>query len=94
MRRVEVGCDRCGAAIVDGDGAGVLVIAAGPRSLPWPTALETGRPTVDLCAACLEGLTDWLRSPAPPERGWSGAGAGAVKDADGWARAAGKGGVQ
>ena len=66
MRRVEVGCDRCGAAIVDGAGAGVLVMVACSRSLPWPTALETGRPTLDLCGACLGSLTDWLRSPSEP----------------------------
>ena len=60
MRKVTIGCDRCRGPVADGDG-GVLVMVGGSRSLPWPTALETGRPTVDLCAACLAELTDWLR---------------------------------
>ena len=42
----------------------------------------------------MEGSTDADENidRHPPERGWSGAGAGAAKDADGWARAAQKGG--
>ena len=65
MRKVTIGCDRCSGPIVDG--GAVLVVVSGPRSLPWPTALSTGLPALDLCAACLAELTSWLRHPVDAE---------------------------
>ena len=65
MRKVTIGCDRCSGPIVDG--GAVLAAVSGPRSLPWPTALESGRPALDLCAACLAELTSWLRHPVDAE---------------------------
>ena len=64
MRKVTIGCDRCSGPIVDG--GGVLVMVGGTRPPSWPTSLESGRPSLDLCAACLEGLTSWLRSHPEP----------------------------
>lgn len=71
MRTVAVGCDRCRGPIADGAGA-ALVVVAGTRPPSWPSALSSGRPTLDLCGRCLSGLTSWLHEPvdaAPVEGG-------------------------
>src|SRR5262249_10171940 len=50
--------DRCSRPIETG--RAVLTIEAGSIPPPWPTSSATGRPTVDLCGACLGALTAWL----------------------------------
>ena len=66
MRKVTIGCDRCSGPVADGAG-GALVMVGGTRPPSWPTALESGRPALDLCAACLAELTSWLRHPVDAE---------------------------
>jgi hypothetical protein len=61
MRVCIVTCNRCRRTI-DAERT-ALVAHAGPTPPTWPVDSQTGRPTLDLCPACLAGLDDWLRHP-------------------------------
>jgi hypothetical protein len=63
MRTTTITCDRCGS---DADnGHVVLSIQAGTTPTTWPTDIETGRPTRDLCAACMTALSAWMSGATP-----------------------------
>ena len=61
MRTTSYTCDRCTLSIAVG--RSVLTLEAGPTPPTWPSHPETGRPSLDLCAACMADLNTWIVSP-------------------------------
>jgi hypothetical protein len=59
MKAVAIRCDRCGAEI--DAGRALSAVQAGATPPAWPMDPHTGRPALDLCSACLDGLDLWLR---------------------------------
>ena len=63
MMTVIIHCDRCGERI-DRSRAR-LSLECGTTPPTWPTNSASGRPALDLCGPCLDGLAGWLRRTEP-----------------------------
>jgi hypothetical protein len=62
MTEIQHYCDRCREPIE----AGRVKLVALVESVPgWPTAISSGRHTVDLCRDCAGALQGWLRTHKP-----------------------------
>jgi hypothetical protein len=62
MTRIRRYCDRCHEPIEAGR---VKLVALLGVVLGWPTAISSGRHTVDLCRPCAGTLQGWLRTHKP-----------------------------
>jgi hypothetical protein len=63
MTQTVIVCDRCSSEI-QADRTR-LTVEGSAVALPWPTDQGTGRPTLDLCSACLGHLGSWLAEGEP-----------------------------